>query len=300
MAFFSHYVTEFQRFAAHLDPLGRGAGHTYCLTGQSLIVMTVMRCHALILAACFVAGSAFAQDQSTGLSGAKHVLPASLSVAASDVVRPIPRKGHIPRARWDFRPEGSLWTRTTLAALKGHGLPLLTMVPRDIADWCPSYKTNGLDKRAAFWNGLLSALAKHESTWKPRAVGGGGRWYGLTQILPSTARGYKCRVGTGEALKDGSDNLSCAVRILAHTVPRDNAVARKANGRLGGVAADWGPMTKAGKRKEMAAWLRGQKYCKLLSVTKPIPRPREIAQRLTLQQRLAGAKPAERPRVLAD
>ena len=259
-----------------------------------------MRCHALIIAACFVAGSAAAKDQSAVSSGTATVMPVSSSVDTPNIVRPIPRKDHIPRARWDFRPEGRLWTRTTLEALKGHGLPLLTTVPRDIADWCPSYEGNDQHKRAEFWNGFLSALAKHESTWKPRAVGGGGLWYGLTQILPGTARGYKCRVGTGAALKNGSDNLSCAVRIMAFTVPRDNAVARKANGRLGGVAADWGPMTKARKRKEMASWLRKQKYCKPLSATKPVPRPREIALRLPLEQRLVDLKPAERPQTVAD
>lgn len=222
-------------------------------------------------------------------------MPAALHKATPDTVRPIPRKDHVPRARWDFRPEGRLWTRTTLEALKGHGLPLLTIVPSDIAEWCPNYENNGIEKRAAFWNGFLSALAKHESTWKPRAVGGGGQWFGLTQILPGTARGYDCRVGTGEALKDGSDNLSCAVRIMAHTVARDGAVARKANGSLGGVAADWGPLTKAAKRQEMAGWLRGQKYCKLLSDVKPTPRPREIVQRLPLDQRIATIKPATRP-----
>ncbi|WP_245989871.1 transglycosylase SLT domain-containing protein [Litoreibacter meonggei] len=247
-----------------------------------------------------MAGSAFAQDQGAPISGADNVVPAALTVATSDIVRPIPRKDHIPRARWDFRPEGRLWTRTTLEALKGHGLPLLTMVPRDMADWCPSYEDNDLQKRAEFWNGFLSALAKHESTWKPRAVGGGGRWYGLTQILPGTARGYKCRVGTGAALKNGSANLSCAVRIMAFTVKRDNAVARKANGKLGGVGADWGPMTKASKRNEMASWLRKQNYCKPLNDTKPIPRPREIALRVPLEQRLIDVKPAARPVVLAD
>ncbi|WP_245913030.1 transglycosylase SLT domain-containing protein [Litoreibacter ponti] len=191
-------------------------------------------------------------------------------------IRPTPRDTYLPRARWDFRPEGRLWTRTTMQALKGHGRPLIETVPRDMADWCPAYASNSEDKRAAFWTGFLSALAKHESTWKPRAVGGGGKWYGLTQILPATARGYKCRVGTGAALRDGPDNLSCAVRIMATTVIRDNAVARKANGRLGGVAADWGPMVNAKKRREMAGWLRDQPYCRLISDVKPQPRPKDL------------------------
>jgi len=222
----------------------------------------------LISIALIGAGSAQADD-----AAQVALVTTSGAVAATPQATPIPRSDVIPRARWDFRPEGALWTRTTLEALNGHGRPLLELVPRDMGDWCPAYADAGLDQRAAFWNGFLSALAKHESTWKPRAVGGGGKWYGLTQILPATARGYKCRVGTGEALKNGSANLSCAVRIMTFTVQRDNAVARKANGRLGGVAADWGPMVNAKKRKEMAGWLRGQQYCRPLITKKPIPRP---------------------------
>ena len=88
----------------------------------------------------------------------------------------------------------------------------------------------------------MSALAKHESTYRPWAVGGGGRWYGLLQILPATARGYKCNARTGQSLKDGAANLSCAVRIMAHTVPRDGVI-HGYRGRKGqGVTADWGPM----------------------------------------------------------
>ncbi|MCE8472593.1 lytic transglycosylase, partial [Rhodovulum sulfidophilum] len=41
-------------------------------------------------------------------------------------------------------------------------------------------------------------------------------------------------------------------------VARDGVVA--ARGR--GVAADWGPMTVASKRAEIAAWTRAQSYCR--------------------------------------
>ena len=60
---------------------------------------------------------------------------------------------------------------------------------------------------------------------------------------------------------------------MATTVIRDNAVARKPNGKLGGVAADWGPLVQRRKRSEMAAWTRKQKYCRLLSSVRPKPRP---------------------------
>jgi hypothetical protein len=141
--------------------------------------------------------------------------------------------------------------------MDGQGQALMTMVPSDIKTWCPAYEgNNGLD-RASFWVGLLSAMAKHESTWNPAAVGGGGQWFGLVQISPATARGYGCGATSGEALKDGTDNLSCAIRIMAHTVPRDGVVAAG----MRGVAADWGPFHSASKRADMAAWTTQQSYC---------------------------------------
>jgi hypothetical protein len=163
----------------------------------------------------------------------------------------------VPVARWDFRPEGKQWTEASIAALTSYGRPLIDVVPQDIETWCPGYETASEQERSAFWVGMLSALAKHESTWRPEAAGGGGKWFGLLQISPATARGYGCRAQTAEALKDGAANLSCAIRIMSVTVPRDQVLA--ANGR--GVAADWGPFHQASKREEMRNWVRSQPYC---------------------------------------
>ncbi len=161
-------------------------------------------------------------------------------------------------ARWDHRPEATVWTNAALAALDRHGVALVETVPRDAGVWCPGYGEATEQERKAFWVGLLSALAKHESTWNPAAVGGGSQWFGLVQISPATARGYGCEHTSGDALKNGSGNLSCAIRILSHTVPRDGVVAE--GGR--GVAADWGPFHSAAKRAEMMEWTRNQSYCK--------------------------------------
>jgi hypothetical protein len=159
--------------------------------------------------------------------------------------------------RWDFHPEGANWTAASFAALSNHGAPLSDVVPEDIARWCPAYPEASALERNAFWAGLLSTLAKHESTWNPRAVGGGDKWYGLVQISPATARGYGCAARTGDALKDGEANLSCAIRIMAVTVPRDGVVSA---GR-GGVAADWGPFWSDRKLEDMVTWTRAQPYC---------------------------------------
>lgn len=191
-----------------------------------------------------------------------------------DGLRPPARTGDVPSTRWTHQPDHVLWNRATLSALKGHGAPLVDVVPDDVTDWCPRYPIANDADRRAFWVGFLSALAKHESTYKPRAVGGGGKWYGLLQILPATARSYGCSVGTGEALKNGAANLSCAVRIMAVTVPRDGVIYGS-GGK--GVAADWGPLRSRVKRADMAGWLRRQRYCAPLDAVRPVSRPAAVS-----------------------
>jgi len=178
-----------------------------------------------------------------------------------------------PRARWDERPRGALFTDATLAALGSHGAALAEVVPRDIAAWCPAYPDASGAERRAFWVGFISALAYYESRWRPEVVGGGGQFFGMMQIYPGTARGYGCRARSGEALKDAAANLSCTVRILARTVPRDRAISLRED-RWGGVAADWGPMRHDWVRDEMQAWLRVQPYCGVVTAPESSPRPR--------------------------
>ena len=180
-------------------------------------------------------------------------------------VRPVARSGYLPDARWDFRGDSDIWTRAAMSAIAGHGDKLYQQVPADIENWCPAYADKGVQERRAFWIGLFSALAKHESTWRPEAVGGGGQWYGLLQVLPSTARLYGCRATTGQALKNPVENLSCSVRIAAHQVNRRGTVAR---GML-----DWGPFHSQSKRRDMAAWTRAQDYCQPDRNIRPVARP---------------------------
>ena len=199
------------------------------------------------------------------------------AVAEEDALLRAPtREANVPNTRWTHQPDHLIWDRAALAALKSHGKPLVDMVPRDIQTWCPHYPAANDADRRAFWLGFMSALAKFESTYKPRAVGGGGRWYGLLQILPATARGYKCHAGTGEALKSGAANLSCAVRIMAVTVPRDGVVHAKDN-RWRGVSADWGPMRSPTKRADIAAWVKRQPYCAARNSLRPRVRPQASA-----------------------
>ncbi len=161
--------------------------------------------------------------------------------------------------RWAHVPGHEAWEAASFAALDTHAAILPTIVPDDIDEWCPAYTDNDLEERREFWVGLMSTLARHESTWNPTVVGGGGRWFGLVQISPATARFYQCEATSGQALLDGADNVSCAYRIWATTVPRDNMVSRGNRG----VAADWGPMhsSQSHKREDMRRWIRQQSFC---------------------------------------
>lgn len=160
--------------------------------------------------------------------------------------------------QWDVRPDGKEWTKTTLDALEQHDPALAGAVPADIDLWCPGYETASLDERRAFWAGLMSAVARYESSWNPQAAGGGGRYIGVMQISPKTADYHQCEADTAAELKDGSENLECASRIMAKAVAMDGMVAGGGNR---GIGRDWMPFRDAAKRAAMADWTSAQPYC---------------------------------------
>lgn len=220
-----------------------------------------------------------------------------ISVLAPAIsLRPIPRDTWaVPTARWDDHPNGARWTAAVLSALRGPGAPLLETEPTDIHRWCPGYLEATPAQRAAFWTGLISTLAWHESTHNPRAVGGGGQWFGLVQIAPGTARWRNCDVGSGEALLNGASNLRCGVRIMAITVPRDNVVSEG----MRGVAADWGPFHSSRKREDMRNWVRQQEYCELPPArTRPVIRPEGLGEAAVAVPDPRPLRPMPRPQRL--
>jgi hypothetical protein len=163
-----------------------------------------------------------------------------------------------PPMQWDHHPEGEEWTESTLVAVSTKDPLLSQRVPADIDTWCPGYEEAALEERRAFWAGLLSAVAKYESTWNPVASGGGGRWIGLMQISPRSAVNYGCEATSVGALKDGEANLECAVEIMSEQVAKDGLVAGGGNR---GIGRDWAPLRSDSKRSAMAAWTREQPYC---------------------------------------
>ena len=184
---------------------------------------------------------------------------ASSLAACVNTGSPEPMSFVAPPMQWDHHPEGAEWTESTLVAVSTKDQELSERVPADIETWCPGYSDATVDERRAFWTGLLSAVAKYESTWNENASGGGGRWIGLMQISPRSAANYGCEATSAGALKDGEANLECAVEIMSTQVAKDGMVAGGGNR---GIGRDWAPLRSSEKRLAMAAWTRAQPYCK--------------------------------------
>ena len=161
------------------------------------------------------------------------------------------------KVRWDTEDRSTRWTRAAMNALDTHGAPLVALVPDDIDQYCPGYPQASERQRKAFWVNLIASLSYHESTWRPDVSGGDGRWHGLLQIAPATARGYGCIASDANELKDGALNVSCGIRIMAETVPRDDVISEG----FRGVAADWGPFHQERKRNDIKAYTQSLPYC---------------------------------------
>ncbi|MFV0411016.1 MAG: transglycosylase SLT domain-containing protein [Paracoccus sp. (in: a-proteobacteria)] len=175
---------------------------------------------------------------------------------AERAVAKLPGAEPLPEMHWEGRSGGDDWTRATLAALDAEGALLMSQVPTDVMEYCPAYARQSPENRRAFWAGFLSVIARYESSHNPAARGGGGRYLGLMQISPATARNFGCK----GSMLNGKDNMACAVKIAARQVGRDNAIARSGGGWRG-VARDWMPLRNAAKRARIAAWTRQQPYC---------------------------------------
>ena len=184
---------------------------------------------------------------------------AALTVALLAACQPVASADEAPEivTRWDHRPEAPVWNAAMVEALTGKQAAMLAEIPRDAADFCPGYARAETEARAAFWVAFFSGLARFESGWRPEAAGAGGRYRGLLQISPATARHHRCQMDSADALYDGATNLTCATRIAASAVQRDGVIA---TGR-GGVARDWPPLRNPRKRAEIAEFTRTLPVC---------------------------------------
>jgi Transglycosylase SLT domain len=166
---------------------------------------------------------------------------------------------NLPPMPWDGQEEGATWTTATLVAVQAQDAVLTQAMPDDIDAYCPGYAKATTNERRAFWTALVALTAKAESGYNAEAVGQ-GRYFGLMQISPKTASYQGCSVSSKSELKDGENNLFCAVQILSDAVAADGqAIGAKGNR---GIGRDWMPWRKASFRAKASSYLSSQPYCK--------------------------------------
>lgn len=176
-------------------------------------------------------------------------------------------------ASWDSRSDGAQWTAFTRAALVTDGKALLQVEPADAADYCPAYATLSGEEREAFWLGLLSAMARFESGFRPATSfpesfndrnGTPVISRGLLQLSQESAnsRLYNCEIGEAEELHDPRTNLTCGAKIMAALVTRDGTIGIQENGRWRGGSAYWSVLrTSSSSNPQIRAYTNGMAVC---------------------------------------
>jgi hypothetical protein len=130
---------------------------------------------------------------------------------------------------------------------------LTSLVPRDIASFCPAYTSQSPAGRASFWQALLTAVVKPESNYETAtAYWEDGRQQqfslGLLQLSYNDNAGYSCGFTTEAQVTDPDRNLACGIRIVSKLVKRDGRIGGDA-GSTNGAAAYWSTLRSSSRAR---------------------------------------------------
>lgn len=165
--------------------------------------------------------------------------------------------------------------RTTLQGLISPGHALTAIEPPDIDVFCPGYIAASKEGRAAFWQELLTAIARPESNYKTKTVlweTGKQSQYsvGLLQLSYNDRNSYHeadppgCQFVTEAEVTNPDVNLQCGVKIIAKLVRSGQPIGGSAAKPNGGGAAYWSTlrMSSPGPRNEIVSATRAIAACK--------------------------------------
>jgi hypothetical protein len=177
-------------------------------------------------------------------------------------------------AAWAKKNTDGSWTKTTLHAVSESSMSTIT--PRDIFQFCPTYPNLEPGRRNKFWVGLLSAMARPESDFRPEAR--------FTEAFPDASRRrvisrgllqisiesanlsrYDCKVAKAEDLHVPEINLGCGVKIMFALVKADGVIATyKTDQRNRGGGRYWSVLQESrGHLSEIFAFTRNLAFCRL-------------------------------------
>lgn len=174
-------------------------------------------------------------------------------------------------AAWAGKDAGGAWTAAAERAAAASTLP--SSLPGDVQAFCPAYAQRSPEERVRFWAGLLSAMARPESNFKPEAQhvepfvdAQGDRVVsrGLLQISIESANQarYGCAIARAEDLHDPAGNLACGVKILAYWVATDGVIASYGTGAARGGGRYWSTLRERNKHlPELTGYTRQLAVC---------------------------------------
>ena len=157
-------------------------------------------------------------------------------------------------ASWRIVNKDCSWTNAAEKAASESSLS--KQIPSDVTKFCPNYQNLGMEQRNKFWVGLVSAMARPESNYKPSATytedfpDSSGKKVisrGLLQISIESAnqKRYSCGIKKSEDLHDASINLSCGIKILEAWVVNDKVIASYKKGQSRGGGRYWSVLRKS-------------------------------------------------------
>lgn len=172
----------------------------------------------------------------------------SLKIALWLAFSPALVLAQIDYAAWSKTNKDGTWTTAAESAVKSSNLPKI--IPNDVATFCPNYSFLPEEARVQFWVGLLSAVARPESNFRPETTfkedfkDSKGQFVisrGLLQISIESAnqKKYSCGIKKAEDLHNPETNLRCGVLILEAWVKTDNVIATYGNGPSRGGGRYW-------------------------------------------------------------
>jgi hypothetical protein len=181
------------------------------------------------------------------------------------------RNAPVVTVAWSGVAGAADWTAILYERI-GAASALLEAQPQDAARYCPGFAALDRAGRQAFYTGLVSIMARYESSFDPEAryqenfpdsSGSLVISRGLLQLSRESADAYPgCDLGSAEALHDPDVNLTCTVAILNRLVARDQAIGVKKDGDWKGGAAYWSVLRSNHPRNdEVVAFTKSLPVC---------------------------------------
>ena len=197
------------------------------------------------------------------------VLISILGLASCSSLNPLNLLFH-KQLHWDWRKENPAFYLIADDLMSVHGQDLLTVVPKDIDNYCPEYRELNSKQRQLFWVMLLSAIARHESSHNPdcfyqeqirNKYGERVVSRGLLQISYLSSQRYLPSINRDQDLHVVHTNLLCGIEILKTWVIEDGLISEKKRGKWYGAARYWSVL-RSHKHAEIQGWLKSVEYKK--------------------------------------